>query len=251
MATETQEQREAFTVYLELRSARKVATAIGRGEATALRWASKFGWVDRADAVGRGEPDPGPPGEDAQRPASPPRSRSPRQPPPKAPEPPRGPRATTTSPPAEPPPEEDPTEPAQAQRIVRRGMEQGLGHRDAKPEGKSQEARAVRRLWVTAVKTILSNQCDVVRGVCPHCKSHVELPGCGQAPNFKPSTSDVERMMRLMKEIEAEERAKEEEADDRRSLEEVANSIARHLEQLGGLDLLTNMAQALCTDSPS
>jgi hypothetical protein len=136
--------------------------------------------------------------------------------------------------------------PAEAQRVVRQGVERGLGAR----EESSHEVRAIRTLWITAVKTLLAGQCSTVRGSCPYCGGRVELKGCGQAPAFKPTASDVRNLMTLMREIEAEERAKEEEAQaDKRSIDEVAHSVAAQLEQLGGLELLASLAQLLQTEA--
>jgi len=259
---ETEEQRAAFRLFLEHRTLRSVWERSERGEATIKRWSTWFNWVSRADAITRGEPDPGPPPKEgdprpligekkrqreeaARRRREVPRVEAPEPVPPAesasaagsaaAGAPPSGPSTpgTTTPSPAE-------MSAQDARRIVRRGMDAGLGGR-AEP---SQEIRAVRTLWVTAVKTLLAGQCTTVKGTCPYCNARVELPGCGQAPNFKPSAADVKSLMTLMREVEADERAKEQEAAaDRRTLDEVAHSIAAQLEQLGGLELLVAIAE--------
>ena len=256
---ETEEQRAAFRLYLELRNLQPVWEQVGRGEATIKRWSTWHKWVSRAEAIARGEPDPGPPPKEVgdpnprkkddqeraeemkRRRREVPRVQGPDIPPldgaAAAP-------ASASHPSPDPAAAADvPTEMPlpDARRIVRKGIDTGLGARA--PE-QSQEIRAVRTLWITAVKTLLAGQCSTVRGSCPFCGGRVELQGCGQAPNFKPSAADVKSLMTLMREVEAEERAKDQEAAaDRRTLDEVAHSVAAQLEQLGGLELLAALVE--------
>jgi len=250
---ETEEQRAAFRLYLERRNLQPVWEQMGKGEATIKRWSTWHRWVSRAAAIARGEPDPGPPPKDVSDPG--PRKKDDRQRAeearrrrlevsrvqgPDIPAPNGAERTMEPQTPAasdEPPPTEMPVQ--EARRVLKKGIDSGLGTRGAE---QSQEARAVRTLWVTAVKTLLAGQCSTVRGACPFCGGRVELQGCGQAPNFNPSASDVKSLMTLMREVEADERAKEQEAAaDRRTLDEVAHSIAAQLEQLGGLELLSTL----------
>lgn len=253
---ESEEQRAAFRLYLELRSLQPVWDQMSKGEATIKRWSTWFKWVPRADAISRGEPDPGPPPKEVGAPS--PRKKDDQEraeelkrrrrevPRVQGPDIPLPDGAEVASPPAPDPaaaadaPAEMPLQ--EARRVVRKGIDAGLGSTRA-PE-QSQEIRAVRTLWITAVKTLLAGQCSTVRGSCPFCGGRVELQGCGQAPNFKPSAADVKSLMTLMREVEAEERAKEQEAAaDRRTVDEVAHSIAVNLEQLGGLELLAALVE--------
>jgi len=101
---------------------------------------------------------------------------------------------------------------------------------------------AARELATSAVRSMLAHPCDVVRGTCPACARPVALQGCGQAPDYAPSVSDVARMQRFERELVTEDSLVRAEAEDaERPVAEVAAGAARLLEQLGGFGALAEL----------